>query len=153
MNEILLMLILFSGIFGLLGIILLCVGLGIAENIRKKQKCCTAVSQGRIVGYRRHPDSGNYISYTNRTTYASNFPVIEFYPGEKPVQLVSHFGTTRPKFSVGEAIKVCYNPMNYQHYYIVGYHPQKILATVFTAIGAGLMAAALIILPFIFTVQ
>ena len=146
--------ILMSGIFGLLGVIFLCIGLGFTANRNKKKRVCTAKAIATIVGFRRDTTSRNRIDITQEVRKnQNNFPVVEFVANGKPVRLTSHFGQTNPPYRVGEQVELYYDPNNYKRYYIVGDKPQKILAIVFTSVGAGMIALALCFLVLLIAVQ
>ncbi|MBR2176074.1 MAG: DUF3592 domain-containing protein [Clostridia bacterium] len=126
----------FSGIWCLVGMIFLIIGLAMLNYRKRKERICTSKTYGTVrdlVQHRSHSSSGGYSS--------SWHPVFEYHIGELTFIKESSYGSSRPKYAIGQNVEICYNPENYHEYYIAGDTLPRTLAVIFTIVG---LAAILI---------
>ena len=143
MSDSLKFVIIFSGVWAVIGIVFFIIGLFMFKNRKKKEISCTSKTYGKVTDIVRHESRGS------DGTYSSTWhPVFEYNVGELKFIKESPFGGSSSKYAVGQNIEVCFNPENYNEYYIEGDNTQKTLATIF--IGVGIVSICIAIFSAIF---
>ena len=139
MHNILMFVIIFSGIWALIGFIFLIIGIAIHNNRKKKEINCTSMTYGKVTDIVRHQ------SYDSDGGYSSSWhPVFEYNIGKLKFIKESIYGSFQSKYAIGQDIEVYYNPEDYNEYYIAGDTLLKTLATIFTIVGIGAISIAII---------
>lgn len=136
MEDKFLFILIFSGIWSLLGAIFFIIGIGLKSNLKKKEQNCTAVTYGKVRDIVRHHDSKGHSSW---------HPVFEYYIDDLEFIKESPYGSSSTKYAVGQEVKIKYNPKNHHEYYIVGDTLPKMLGNIFMFIGLGMAAIAVIV--------
>ena len=139
MSYILIFGIIFSGVWTLLGVIFLIIGLVMLNNRKRKKSNCTSVTYGKVIDIvknRRYNGHGVY--------YTSWNPVFEYNIGELKFIKESYYGNSQSKYAIGQKVEVYYNPEDYNEYYIAGDNLPKTLATIFTIVGIVAIIVAII---------
>ena len=131
--------IMFSGSFGLIGIIFLIIGIVMNNNRKKKEMNCTSMTSGKVTDLVRHESRDSDGGYSS-----SWHPVFEYNIGELKFIKESIYGSSQSKYAIGQKVEVYYNPEDYNEYYIAGFTLPKTLATIFTFIGIGAIIIAII---------
>lgn len=129
----------FSGTWLLVGTVFFVIGIALLRNRRKKELNCTSRTYGRVVDMvmrQSHDSDGGY--------HSSLHPVFEYTVGALTYVKESSYGSSNPKFAIGQTVEVCYDPRNCHDYYIAGETLPKTLAKIFIAVGAAAMAVAVI---------
>lgn len=104
------------------------------HNRKKKESTCTSVTHGKVTDIVKRRSNKGY----------SLHPVFEYYVGGLTFVKESFYGSSQPKYAIGQDVKVHYNPDNYNEFYIDGDTLPKTLGKVFTAVGiAALLVAVL----------
>ena len=130
MDETLMFIIIFSGIWGLIGIIFSLVGILVLRNRKKKEEKCTAKTWGKV------KDIVRQTRYDSDRGYSSSWhPVFEYNVGELKFVKESLFGSSQSKFAIGQNVEIYYNPENYNEFYIKEETIQKTLGKIFTIVG------------------
>ena len=125
--------IIFSGTFGLMGLIFLVVGLSFGASINKKRSRCTAYAEGTVSAMQSQFGSSGL-----RAVYS-------FSIDGKPMQYVSNY-SGRNDLLVGQSVSVYYDPEQIGYVYIEEDARQMhSFARVFMIVGGAFLAAALII--------
>jgi hypothetical protein len=122
--------IIFSGIWALLGIIFLIIGIVMIENRKKKEIRCTLKTYGKvkdIVRRQSYDSDGNYSHSWN--------PVFEYKIGELTFIKESNYGSSQSKYAIGQDVEVYYNPEDYNDYYITDEMLPVTIGTIFTVVG------------------
>lgn len=139
MSDKLMFIIIFSGIWAVIGFIFFIIGIVMLNNRKKKEINCTSKTYGKvtdIVRRQRYDSDGGYSS--------SWHPVFEYNIGELKFIKESPYGSSQSKYAIGQDIEVYYNPENYNEYYISGDTLSKTLATIFTIVGIGAIIVAIV---------
>ena len=139
MSDTLMFVIIFSGVWALIGFIFLIIGIVMLNNRNKKEKNCTSMTYGKVTDIVRHQN------YDSDGVYTSTWhPVFEYNVGELKFIKESPYGSSQSKYAIGQNLEVYYNPENYNEYYIAGDTVTKTIATIFTIIGIVAISIAII---------
>lgn len=129
----------FSGVWGMVGIIFLIIGICMINYRKKKVLRCTSSVWGKvkdIVRQRSHNSDGGY-SY-------SWHPVFEYTIGGLTYVKESSSGSTNSKFAIGQDVEIYYNPEDPHDYYVPNDKIPVILGKVFTGVGIVAILIALV---------
>ena len=132
--------IIFSGVWGIVGIVFFLIGILMLNNLKKKEIHCTSKTYGKIVDIVRHQSSDNDVGYS-----VSWHPVIEYNVGELKFIKESIYGSSQSKYAIGQNVEVYFNPDDYNEYYIADDNLPKLLAKIFTAVGTGITILAIVL--------
>lgn len=139
MSDTLMFVIIFSGVWTLVGVVFLIIGIVMINNRKKKEINCTSMTYGKVTDIVRHEN------YDSDGGYSSSWhPVFEYNIGELKFIKESPYGSSQSKYAIGQDIEVYYNPEDYNEYYIAGDTLPKTLATIFTMVGIGAIFIAII---------
>ncbi len=116
-----------SGVFALVGAGFLIVGMALLKHQKKKEARCTSTVEGKVVDLVRHRSNDGASTWN---------PVFEFTVGETKVRKKSMYGGTKSRYVVGQKMKIFYNPNNYNDFYAKEDALPKTLATIFAVVGA-----------------
>lgn len=129
------------GITSILGIIFLCIGLGIKNNKKRKIANCSSSTKGKVIDIVKRfygdgiHDSAGYMYH----------PKIEYNVNEQEYVKISNFGTNPSKYEIGQEVEIHYNPDKCDMYYIEGDNTQKKLETIFTVVGSIVLIMAVLV--------
>lgn len=130
MSDTLMFVIIFSGIWGLVGTVFLIMGIVMLNKRKKKELNCSSKTYGKVTDIVRRE------SYSREHGYSSTwYPVFEYNIGELKFIKEYPYGTSQSKYAIGQSIEICYNPENYNEYYVAGDKLPKTLTIVFTIVG------------------
>ncbi len=139
MSDSLMFVIMFSGIWTLVGIIFFIIGIVMLNNRKKKEINCISKTYGKVTDIVRHQ------SYDRDGGYRSSWhPVFEYNIGELKFVKESVYGSSQSKYAIGQDVEIYYNPEDYNEYYIAGDSIPKTLATIFTIVGIGAIMIAIV---------
>lgn len=125
--------IIFSGTFGLMGLIFLLVGIAFDVSMNRKRSRCTAYAEGTVCAMQSQFGSNGL-----RAVYS-------FSIDGKPMQYVSNYSGTN-NLLVGQSVNVYYDPAQIGCVYIEEDARQmKTFTRVFTILGGVFLAVALIV--------
>ncbi|MEA4914197.1 MAG: DUF3592 domain-containing protein [Christensenella sp.] len=125
--------IIFSGTFGLMGLIFLLVGVAFGASINRKRSQCTAYAEGTVSAMQTQFGSSGL-----RAVYS-------FSIDGKPMQYVSNY-SGRNDLLIGQNVSVYYDPAQIGRVYIEEDAKQMhSFARVFMIVGGAFLAVALII--------
>lgn len=116
------------GLFGLLGVIFLLVGILIGVNSKHKESVCTATTVGEITSYEPRTTKGADGFY--ETYY---HPVYTYYANGEEYVKESAVGTGKAG-TAGEKVEIHYNPANPQEFYAES-SARNVLTIVFPVLG------------------
>ena len=123
----------FSGTFGLLGLIFLLVGLAFGASINRKRSKCTAYAEGTVSAMQTQFGSSGL-----RAVYS-------FSIDGRPLQYVSNY-TGMSNLLVGQSVGVYYDPANIGRVYIEEDARQmRTFTRVFTILGCVFFGIALVV--------
>ena len=130
MNDKEMFILIFSGVWSLLGIIFLTVSAVISAAQKRKTKVCTAKAIGTVT---------DVVSYSAGNPHYSNYhPVVQYTTDAgETITKKSVYGTNPPKYSVGDIINIYYNPQKTDEFYIADDNIGKIVRIVFMLVGIG----------------
>lgn len=95
---------------------------------------------GEVVGLREHNDEG--VSYS---------PVIRFSgPGGRAVEFTDNVSTNPPGYSVGDRVKILYDPASPKRARIASTFRLYLLATALGVVGGGFLAVGLLVTALVF---
>ena len=124
-----LFLIIFPGIWALVGVIFTAIGVGITSNRKRKEQRCTICTQGTVV------DVARRVSYDeNHHRSEAWYPVFSYYAGGRQIEQESRFGGGRPQFTVGQTVELYYDPDKVDRYYVAGETFPKLLGRIFETV-------------------
>lgn len=139
MNNVLMFVIIFSGIWGLLGIIFLIIGIAMLNNRKKKEIKCTSKTYGKVTDIVKHEE------YNSDRGYSTSWhPVFEYNIGDLKFIKESLYGSYEAKYAIGQDVEIYYNPEDYNEYYVLGEKLPKTIAKIFTAVGIGSITIAVV---------
>ena len=139
MSDTTLFVTIFSGVWGLVGIIFFTIGIVILKRQKNKIVNCTAKTYGKVIDIvRRTSHSNDGYSY-------SWHPVFEYEIGGLQYIKESSYGSTQPKFAVGQDIEIYYNPQDHHEFYVAGDTLPRTLGIIFTCVGIVLIIVALLV--------
>lgn len=140
MSDMLIFVILFSGIWFFIGLIFLVIGIVMLNNRKKKEINCTSKTYGKVTDIvrRQRYDSDNRHS-------SSLYPVFEYNIGDLKFIKESSYGSFQSNYAIGQDIEVYYNPEDYNEYYVPGDSLPKTMATIFTIIGIVAIIIAIVL--------
>lgn len=138
MNDTILFAVFFSGIWTLIGVVFLIIGIVMLKNAKKKRINCTSQTYGKVTDIVRRVSQDS-----DGSSSVSWHPVFEYNIGELKYVQESIYGAPRSKYARGQNVEIYYNPENYNKYYVAGdSHPRK-LATIFTIVGIAAIIIAI----------
>lgn len=130
MSEMSIAIIVFCAIFGMLAILFLSIGIIMTKNRKRREQKCTEKTWGKVI------DIVKRESYDfDRVRTVTWHPVVEYTIGNLKFVKESMYGNSTSKYAIGQNIEICYNPEDYNEYYIVGENTSKIIGTIFIAAG------------------
>ncbi len=148
MEDKMLFIAIFSGIFCGIGLIFLMVSWIITAVIADRKKNCTSKAVGTVT------DLVRSTNYHDRNSHARGFhPVVQYTTDKgETLSVTSAVSTNPPKYKVGDIVNVKYDPNKPQKFYIDGDNTINIVKIVFLCVGSGLIVLGLLvgILVFIF---
>ena len=138
MSDTLMFVMMYSGIWALVGVAFFIIGMVMLNNRKKKEINCTSKTYGKVTDIVRHQ------SYDIDGGYNSSWhPVFEYNIGELKFIKESPYGKSQSKYAIGQDVEVYYNPEDYNEYYIAGDALPKTLATIFTIVGIAAIIIAI----------
>ncbi len=140
MKDSTLFIMIFSGIWGLVGVIFLCIGLMLLKNQKKKMINCTSKTYGKVIDLVRR--SSNYGSSGHSSSW---HPVFEYEIGELKYIKESNIGKSQSNYAVGQDVEVYYNPQDPHEFYIKGEGLQRTLGIIFTCVGIVCIFVAILV--------
>lgn len=115
--------VIFSGILGLVGIILFAIGISTLIIRNKKKRNCTLKIYGKILNIIRK----EYHDVRHHKTTYSWHPVFEYTIGELKFTKVSTYGNLLPTYEkIGQNVELYCNPENFNEYYVEELHPKTL---------------------------
>ena len=124
----------FSGTFGILGLVFLLVGLGFSAAERRRQNRCTAETEGTVSAFQTQFGSGGV-----RLVYS-------FSIDGQPMQYLSPYALNAPNLLVGQKVHVRYDPQNIGCVYIEEERGARTFTRVFAILGGVFLFVALIVM-------
>ena len=119
----------FTGIWCLLGVIFLCVGLGLRRSFLRREERLRARAPGRVAEVVRRD------SRTSEGRSTAWYPIIEFEADGRTISLESGEGDGRKRFYEGQAVEVLYDPDDPSCFRLEGFETTNLVGKIFTAIG------------------
>lgn len=115
----------FSGTFGLIGLIFLAVGLSFSAAYKRKVRLCTAYAEGKVSAF-----EGQNLSSSIRLIYS-------FTIDGQTMQHISSYAGRAPGLLVGQTVHIHYDPQNVGNLYVEEEgNPQRAFTRIFTTLGA-----------------
>ncbi len=138
MSDTGLFILIFSGVWGLLGLVFLAVGIALRRSALRKAERRRARASGTVVELARH------VSHSDGRTSVSWNPVVEFEYEGRRVTLESEDGVSRRQYYEGQSVEVLYDPDDPACFGIEGNQTQRRVYRVMLGIGAGCVAVAVV---------
>jgi len=124
----------FSGTFGLIGLVFLIVGLSFSAAYRRKQSLCTAYAEGKVNAF-----EGQSMSSSVRLIYS-------FTIDGQTMQHISSYASNAPGLLVGQTVHIHYDPQNIGNLYVEEEgRQQRTFTRIFTILGSVFLGVALIV--------
>ena len=138
MNDLDLFIILFSGIWCLVGGVFLAVGIGLRRSFVRREERLRTRATGTITEVVRrvsHGSDGESVSW---------YPIVEFTADGRRVSLESDEGGGRKRFYEGQSVEVLYDPDDPTCFRLEGRSIVSLLGRIFLAVGICCIAIGLI---------
>ena len=135
MDEELMFRILTLGMPLVIGGLFLIIGMVTYQSEKKKQITWTVNVLGKVK---------DMASYSDREGGLTCHPIFEYVAGNETIVTESQYGTSRPRYEVGQEIEIYYNPEKVEEYYIKGETLPKRFAIIFSVVGALVMIMGII---------
>lgn len=124
----------FSGTFGLIGLIFLIVGLSFSASYKRRQSLCTAYAEGKVSAF-----EGQQLSSSIRLVYS-------FTINGEAMQHISSYASNAPGLLVGQTVHIHYDPQNIGNLYVEEEsRQQRMFTRIFTILGAVFFGIALVV--------
>ena len=138
MNDKEMFILIFTGVWCLIGIIFLTIAIVMYFVQKKKTEVCTAKTIGTVTDV-VHSSAGN-------PRYSSWHPVIQYTTATgETVERKSAYGTNPPKYSVGDTVHIHYNPKKTDEFYLPDDKVRKIVQIVFMWVGIGMICIGVLV--------
>lgn len=124
----------FTGIWCLVGVIFLCVGLAMRKSALNREERLRARTSGTVIEVVRHGGANG----------AGWFPIVEFEADGRRISLESRDGSGARRFYEGQAVEVLYDPDDPACFQLEGMNTVRLVGTIFTWVGLGSIAVGLI---------
>ena len=120
----------FPGVFLFVGLVFVAAAAGIGRSRTKKRERCTAQTVGKVADMRKisHSESDGTTSYSWHAVYT-------YYANGTNYEKFSSFGTSKPKFELGQSVVIFYDPEDPESYYVEEENWGKLLK-IFGVVGA-----------------
>ena len=129
--------------FFLMGIIFLCIGIGLYFSNKRKFSVCTQPVTASVIDIQKETIN-NSSSTEYEAKIASWFPVYEYVINGITFKKKAFVGTAKPEVTVGEQVSIFINPNNPEEFYCP--HEKRILLQkIFMGVGIELIVLALIL--------
>lgn len=125
-----LFLIIFTGVWCLVGVIFLGVGLGLYRGAKRREERLRARTDGVIVEVARH------VRGSSDSRSVSWHPIVEFEVDGHTVSLESEGGDWRKRFYEGQHVGVLYDPDDPSCFRLEGRDIQAFVGKIFLGVGA-----------------
>ena len=126
--------VMFSGIWCLVGIIFLCVGIGLTRSFNRKEERLRARASGTVTEIVRRASGDS----------ASFYPIVAFdYEGRR-IELESTSGGGRRRYYEGQAVEVLYDPDDPACFRLENDGSGRLVGRVMLAVGLGCVAIGVI---------
>ena len=128
------------GIFTLIGIAFLGVGIGLRVNENKKKENCTqpvVATVKNMVKDRSYKDIDDIITYYW-------YPVYEYKVGNAIYTRISNIGNVKKQYEIGQKVNILVNPNNPDEIYN-GNEKQKLIGNIFLSVGIAFLLIDLIV--------
>ena len=132
--------IVFSGVWGLIGVIFFMVGLFIRRSAVRAEERCSERAEARVlevIRHRHHSRSGSSSSW---------HPLVEFDYEGKTISLEAPRGAGRKKFYVGQLLNIRHDPNDPANFYVEGENAVRLLSLIFMMVGLAAVIIAIIAL-------
>ena len=122
----------FSGTFGIVGLVFLLVGLGFSVSETRRQNRCTAETEGTVSAFQTQFGSSGV-----RLVYS-------FFIDGQPMQYLSPYALSAPNLLVGQKVRVRYDPQNIGCVYIEEERGARSFTRIFAILGGVFLAVAIL---------
>lgn len=135
MNEKLLFISIFCGVWCFLGIIFLSIGIGTGGHRRRLERRCSERVWGSVADV--VPNRG--------ADGATLCPMVEYATPQGLMRQLSPVSSTRCRYAVGQAVAVWYDPQDPSVWYLEGDKSAHLLAEIFAIIGSVCIGIAVLV--------
>lgn len=128
------------GIFTLIGIVFLSVGIGLRVNENKKKENCTqpvVATVKNMVKDRSYKDIDDIITYYW-------YPVYEYKVGDAIYTRISNIGNVKKQYEIGQKVNILVNPNNPDEIYNDN-EKQELIGKIFLVVGIALLLIGLLV--------
>ena len=128
------------GIFTLIGIVFLSVGIGLRVNENKKKENCTqpvVATVKNMVKDRSYKDIDDIITYYW-------YPVYEYKVGDAIYTRISNIGNVKKQYEIGQKVNILVNPNNPEEIYNDN-EKQELIGKIFLVVGIALLLIGLLV--------
>ena len=134
MSDSTLFALIFSGVWGIIGIVFLGVGIALRTRATQDQERLRARAEATVVSFVDH-----FGTYRGHTTHGRN-PVVEFDYEGRTISVECMDGLGPRSFYEGQKVEILYDPNDPSFVRMAGFQPEGKLGVVFIVIGIGCIA-------------
>lgn len=135
MTDTQMFILIFTGVWSLVGVIFLAVGLGLRAAFRRREERMRARAAGTVVEVVRRMGNDS----------AAFYPIVEFEADGRKISLESSDGGGRKRFYEGQSVEVLYDPDDPSQFMLEGFNALAIVGKVFLIIGLACIAIGVIV--------
>lgn len=128
----------FSGIWCTLGVVFLCVALGLRRSFERKEERMRGRAPGVVTEVIRRGTNGRYTTVTFH-------PIVEFEADGKRISLECSDGGGRKSFYEGQNVEVLYDPDDPTRFRVEGFSDTQVTSKVFLAVGLGCIGIGIVV--------
>jgi hypothetical protein len=129
--------------FTLMGLIFLCIGIGLYFASKRKYSVCTQIVIATVIDIQKE-NINNSSSTEYEAKIASWFPIYEYVTNGITFRKKAFVGTAKPEVTVGEKVSIFINPNNPAEFSCPS-EKRMLLQKIFMGVGIGLIVLALIL--------
>ena len=135
MTDTKIFILIFTGVWCLVGVVFLAVGLAFRAAFRRREERMRARAAGTVVEVVRRMSSDS----------AAFYPIVEFEADGRKISLESSDGGGRKRFYEGQSVEVLYDPDDPSQFMLEGFNALAIVGKVFLIIGLACIAIGVIV--------
>ena len=143
-NEFYLVLLLIMSVLVLIGVIFLCIGIGLISREKRKKATCTQLIVATVVDMQHKAIGASGYADADEAMMMSWFPVYEYSVHGTVLRKRASVGTVRPEVSVGQKVNLYVNPNHPDEFYSPA-DKSAFVRKAFIGVGALCVSIALVL--------
>ena len=137
-------------VLSIMGIVFLCIGIGLVTRERKKKNMCTKPVTAVVVDIQKESVGAGDFAASGEARLKSWFPVYEYTVDGVKHRAKAFVGTAKPEVKVGQTVELLVNPNCADDFYSPA-EKMSCIQKVFVGVGAVCLCLAVIMLAIVYT--